>query len=173
MTDIYDLDEPYDDEPVEQLPKYWLPDGVYDVLKWVALVACPLVAAIYPWLAEVWGLPTLYLPNRFADGVLKTSDAVYQLPVNEKAPYHNHIHGFLHKRRHTVVACAANETAAWARTCYIYNEEDPFFQYLPLPFTVEFFFFLSEYGLEYKVSIRNESLPSMLHRCEAGACPVL
>ena len=57
MTDIYDLDEPYDDEPVEQLPKYWLPDGVYDVLKWVALVACPLVAAIYPWLAEVWGLP--------------------------------------------------------------------------------------------------------------------
>ena len=57
MTDIYDLDEPYDDEPVEQLPKYWLPDGVYDVLKWVALVACPLVAVIYPWLAEVWGLP--------------------------------------------------------------------------------------------------------------------
>ena len=36
--------------------------------------------------AEVWGLPTLYLPNRFADGVLKTSDAVYHLPVNEKAP---------------------------------------------------------------------------------------
>ncbi|HAE52097.1 MAG TPA: aldose 1-epimerase, partial [Ruminococcus sp.] len=25
--------------------------------------------------AEVWGLPTLYLPNRFADGILKTSDA--------------------------------------------------------------------------------------------------
>ena len=22
--------------------------------------------------AEVWGLPTLYLPNRFADGILKT-----------------------------------------------------------------------------------------------------
>ena len=44
--------------------------------------------------AEVWGLPTLYLPNRFADGVLKTSDATYQLPVNEAAPFHNHIHGF-------------------------------------------------------------------------------
>ena len=52
--------------------------------------------------AEVWGLPTLYLPNRFADGVLKTSDATYQLPVNEAAPFHNHIHGFLHKREHTV-----------------------------------------------------------------------
>ncbi len=54
--------------------------------------------------AEVWGLPTLYLPNRFADGVLKTSDATYQLPVNEAAPFHNHIHGFLHKREHNIVA---------------------------------------------------------------------
>lgn len=33
---------------------------------------------------RVWGLPTLYLPNRFADGVLKASDAMYHLPVNEK-----------------------------------------------------------------------------------------
>ena len=44
--------------------------------------------------SEVWGFPTLYLPNRFADGILKTSDAVYHLPVNEPAPYNNHIHGF-------------------------------------------------------------------------------
>ncbi len=111
--------------------------------------------------AEVWGLPTLYLPNRFADGVLRTSDAVYQLPVNEKAPYHNHIHGFLHKREHTVIAHTANETAAWLRTAYVYNENDPFFQYFPLPFTVEFLFMLSEYGLEYKVSIINQSLKKL------------
>lgn len=107
--------------------------------------------------AEVWGLPTLYLPNRFADGVLKTSDAVYQLPINEKAPYNNHIHGFLHKRAHTVTAHSANETAAWVRTAYVYNENDPFFQYFPVPFTAEFLFMLSEYGLEYKLSIINQS----------------
>ena len=47
---------------------------------------------------EVWGLPTLYLPNRFANGVLTASDAVYNLPINEAAPYNNHIHGFIHKR---------------------------------------------------------------------------
>ena len=111
--------------------------------------------------AEVWGLPTLYLPNRFADGILRTSDATYQLPVNEKAPYNNHIHGFLHKRKHSITATAANEMAAWARTSYVYNEEDPFFQYLPLPFTVDFFFLLSEYGLEYKVSIQNQSLKKL------------
>ncbi|WP_295218622.1 aldose 1-epimerase [Ruminococcus sp.] len=107
--------------------------------------------------AEVWGLPTLYLPNRFSDGVLRTSDAVYQLPVNEAAPFHNHIHGFLHKREHTVVAYSANEDGAWLRTAYVYNESDPFFQYFPLPFTAEFFFVLSEYGLEYKFSIINQS----------------
>ena len=107
--------------------------------------------------AEVWGLPTLYLPNRFADGVLKTSDATYQLPVNEAAPFHNHIHGFLHKREHNIVAYSANEEGAWLRTSYVYNEEDPFFQYMPLRFTADFFFVLSEYGLEYKFSITNQS----------------
>lgn len=107
--------------------------------------------------AEVWGLPTLYLPNRFADGILRTSDAVYQLPVNEKAPYNNHIHGFLHKREHTVIAHTANSEAAWVRTAYVYNDKDPFFQYFPVPFTAEFLFMLSEYGLEYKLSIINQS----------------
>ncbi len=107
--------------------------------------------------AEVWGLPTLYLPNRFADGILRTSDGEYHLPVNEPAPYHNHIHGFLHKRAHDIVAYSANEEGAWLRTAYTYNENDPFFSYFPLPFTAEFFFVLSEYGLEYKFSITNQS----------------
>ena len=74
--------------------------------------------------AEVWGLPTLYLPNRFADGVLKASDAVYQLPVNEKAPYNNHIHGFLHKREHTVIQQGADVNCAWVKTQYFYDEKD-------------------------------------------------
>ena len=51
---------------------------------------------------EVWGLPTLYLPNRMADGVLRTSDSVYRLPVNEKAPFNNHLHFILQKRNHRI-----------------------------------------------------------------------
>lgn len=27
--------------------------------------------------AEIWGMPTLYLPNRLSHGNLKTSDAIY------------------------------------------------------------------------------------------------
>ena len=107
--------------------------------------------------AEVWGLPTLYLPNRFADGVLKTSDARYQLPVNEKAPYNNHIHGFLHKRTHTVTEHKSDENCAWCKTEYLYDEKDEFFQYLPIKFKAEFLFTLSACGLEYEFKLTNLS----------------
>jgi len=107
--------------------------------------------------AEVWGLPTLYLPNRFADGVLKTSDAVYQLPVNEKAPYNNHIHGFLHKRRHTVTEHQADINSAWCRTEYLYDEHDEFFRYLPVKFKAEFLFTVSASGFEYEFKLTNLS----------------
>lgn len=107
--------------------------------------------------AEVWGLPTLYLPNRFADGILKTSDAVYHLPVNEKAPYNNHIHGFIHKRKHTVAEHSCNDKKAWAKTQYIYDENDEFFEYLPVKFKAEYTFEVSENGLEYKVEFTNLS----------------
>lgn len=105
--------------------------------------------------AEVWGLPTLYLPNRFADGVLKTSDAVYQLPVNEKAPYNNHIHGFIHKRIHEVIGKGADEKSAWVKTRYIYDEKDEFFAFLPVKFTAEYTFILSDKGLEQKICFTN------------------
>jgi len=112
--------------------------------------------------AEVWGLPTLYLPNRFADGVLKTSDAVYHLPVNEPAPYNNHIHGFLHKREHEVVEHSADSNCAILKTRYVYDENDPFFQYLPVKFTAEYTFTLSEYGLEQDIKFTNNSKDKVL-----------
>jgi aldose 1-epimerase len=105
----------------------------------------------------VWGLPTLYLPNRFADGVLKTTDAVYHLPVNEAAPYNNHIHGFLHERKHQLVALEADATAAWVKTSYLYDEADPFFAYLPISFRADFTFRLTEEGLFYTVTFTNLS----------------
>ena len=45
------------DDDVSQYPKYWLPDKVYDVLKWVALILLPAVAVFYPMLAGAVGLP--------------------------------------------------------------------------------------------------------------------
>lgn len=112
--------------------------------------------------AEVWGLPTLYLPNRFADGLLKTSDALYHLPVNEKAPYNNHIHGFIHKRCHELVEHGADENGAWVKTRYVYDDNDEFFEFLPVKFTAEYTFKLSENGLEQEISFTNDSKVKVL-----------
>ena len=112
--------------------------------------------------SEVWGFPTLYLPNRFADGILKTSDAVYHLPVNEPAPYNNHIHGFLQKRSHEVVEYKADDNCAWVKTRYVYDEKDEFFQYLSVRFTVEYTFTLSEQGLEQNICFINTDGKKML-----------
>ena len=119
--------------------------------------------------AEVWGLPSLYLPNRFADGVLKTSDAVYQLPVNEKAPYNNHIHGFLQKRVHTLAEHYADDNCAVVKTKYRYDENDEFFQYFPVRFLAEFTFTLSECGLEHKIKLNGTDLEYI----NGGRKPVL
>ena len=115
--------------------------------------------------AEVWGLPTLYLPNRFADGKLKTSDALYQLPVNEKAPYNNHIHGFLHKRTFEIVEHNADSNCAWVKARYVYDENDEFFKYLPIKFVAEYTFTLSAHGLEQDIcftNVSNKMLPMSL-----------
>lgn len=37
--------------------KYKLPDGIYDVLKWLGLIACPALATFYGVVAPLWGWP--------------------------------------------------------------------------------------------------------------------
>lgn len=44
-----------DDAEVKDYPRYWLPEGVYQALKWTALVLLPLCSVIYTALAGVWG----------------------------------------------------------------------------------------------------------------------
>ena len=105
--------------------------------------------------AEVYGLPTLYLPNRLANGILKVSDATYHLPVND--PLGNHIHGFLHKREHSIVSATVVGDKAIAKTEYIYDDKDEFYQYYPVSFKASFKFTLSPSGLDYSFTITNTS----------------
>lgn len=37
--------------------KYFLPNGVYDVLKWLGLVCLPALAVFYGTVAPAWGWP--------------------------------------------------------------------------------------------------------------------
>ena len=119
---------------------------------------------------EIWGLPTLYLPNRFADGVIKTSDAVYQLPINEPL-FHNFIHGWVHKREHSIDTTYADSERAVLKTSYTFDETDEMYQYFPVDFRIEYTFELSdEEGLEQKVTLTNlspNSLPVSIctHTC--------
>ena len=102
---------------------------------------------------EVYGLPTLYLPNRLAGGVLKVSDATYHFPLND--PLGNHIHGFLHKREHKIVSVAVEGTSAVAKTEYVYDKNDEFFETYPVSFKAEFTFTLSDDGLDYAFTMTN------------------
>ena len=49
--------------------QYFMPDGLYDVLKWVGLIALPALAVFYSIIAPAWGLP-------YADQVVLTLNAL-------------------------------------------------------------------------------------------------
>ena len=36
---------------------YFLPDGAYNVLKWVGFIACPALATFVGVVGPVWGMP--------------------------------------------------------------------------------------------------------------------
>ncbi len=105
---------------------------------------------------EVYGLPTLYIPNRLNHGRLRVSDATYQLPVNE-GRFQNYIHGFLHKRNHTIVEMKVEGDKAIAKTQYIYDEKDLFFEYFPVKFQADYEFILDAEGMHYNFTMTNLS----------------
>lgn len=105
--------------------------------------------------AEVYGMPTLYLPNRLSNGLLRVSDSSYHFPIND--PLGNHIHGFLHKRQHSIVSVEADDKKAVGKTEYIYDENDEFFETYPVNFKAEFTFTLSDAGLKYEFTMTNTS----------------
>lgn len=49
--------------------QYLLPNGAYDILKWLGLIACPALAVFYGVLAKTWGLP-------YGEQVVTTINAV-------------------------------------------------------------------------------------------------
>ena len=105
---------------------------------------------------EIWGLPTLYLPNRFEKGVLHTSDATYRLPVNEER-FGNHLHGFIQKRAYTVKELGTKGNTAFVENEYVYDEKDFFFNCFPIKFTVRIRIELSDKGLSHKITLINQS----------------
>ena len=105
---------------------------------------------------EIWGLPTLYLPNRFDRGVLKTSDAVYNLPVNE-VDLQNHLHGFVQKRSHKLELCEVQGDKAVCRTSFEFDETDEMYACFPLKFKISYTFTLSDEGLKQEIELESRA----------------
>lgn len=105
---------------------------------------------------EIWGLPTLYLPNRFADGVLKTSDGEYQLPINEPL-FHNFIHGWVHKRAHRVESVSDEGDKCVLVTSFTHDKNDEMYECFPVDFKISYTFTLSDDGLKQEISLTNLS----------------
>ena len=51
---------------------YWLPDKIYDSIKWIVTTVLPALSVAYVGLAAVWGWP-------YADEVSRTAAVVYTL----------------------------------------------------------------------------------------------
>lgn len=102
----------------------------------------------------LWGLPTLYLPNRFDAGVLKTSDAKYVFPINEE-DLNNFIHGWVHNRAHKLVKAAAEGGVAEVVTRYDFDESDEMFEYMPVKFSLVYTYTLSADGLKQEIELKN------------------
>ena len=49
--------------------QYFLPNNVYDVLKWIGLIAFPALAVFYQSIGPVWGLP-------YVDQIVTTLNAL-------------------------------------------------------------------------------------------------
>lgn len=105
---------------------------------------------------EIWGLPTLYLPNRFDAGIIRTSDGVYHLPVNEPL-FGNHIHGWVHKRAHNIECYSSQDNKCVLVTSYVFDENDEMFEYFPLKFKISYTFTLSAEGLLQEIYLTSNS----------------
>lgn len=49
--------------------QYILPDGIYDILKWIGLVLCPALAVLVATVGPAWGMP-------YVEPVVTTINAV-------------------------------------------------------------------------------------------------
>ena len=104
----------------------------------------------------IWGLPTMYLPNRFDRGIIKTSDSTYQMPINEP-DYQNYIHGFVFKRPYELNELKTDKDKAVMSGSFTYNKDDEMYKYFDVNFKITITFELSQNGLYQKILLKNLS----------------
>lgn len=108
----------------------------------------------------VYGIPVLYPPNRYEDGMFPWKGEVYRLPVNEEATG-NHLHGFLHTNAWQIEEYGQTGHESYVTVKATVDAEHETYQYLPFTFTVKLKYTLSEDGLSQHILIRNDGEQEM------------
>jgi aldose 1-epimerase len=103
----------------------------------------------------VHGIPVLFPPNRYEDGVFPWKGEVLQFPVNEAAT-HNHLHGFLHTTAWEVEDFGQTPFESYVSVKVSVDENHEVYRYLPFKFTLRLKYTLSDDGLAQQVFVRND-----------------
>lgn len=112
----------------------------------------------------VYGIPVLFPPNRYDNGIFTFHDRTYTLPVNE-TDRGNHLHGFFHTAAWTVEDYGTTKTESYVSLKVTVTEDHPIYQYLPHRFSLKLRYALNGNGLLQHVAVLNEGedvLPCML-----------
>lgn len=100
------------------------------------------------------GIPVLFPPNRYEDGVFTLNGKTYHLPVNEEAT-HNHLHGFFYDCKWEVIETGNTPTESFIVIEQHVTENHPAYPYFPHEFSMSIRYSLSEEGLKQKVQVTN------------------
>ncbi len=112
----------------------------------------------------VHGIPVLYPPNRFEDGIFRWKGQTYQFPINEPATG-NHLHGFVYDIPWNVDDYGVNRTESFVQVSVTIDESHPVYTYFPQAFKLQLRYALNEHGLSQHAVIINtgdRDLPATL-----------
>lgn len=112
----------------------------------------------------VHGIPVLFPPNRYEDGLFPWKGQVFQFPVNEQATG-NHLHGFLHTTPWQVEDFGQTPFESYVTVKVTVDEQHEVYRYLPFKFTVKLKYTLGDNGLSQHLFVKNdgeEEMPCLL-----------
>jgi aldose 1-epimerase len=108
----------------------------------------------------IHGIPVLFPPNRYEDGLFPWKGKVHRLPVNEPSTG-NHLHGFLYNTPWRVDSFGCSGLESFVAVSVSFDEQHPAYVNFPYKFTIRLRYNLSEDGLSQQVTIRNEGEEEM------------
>ncbi len=102
----------------------------------------------------VFGIPVLFPPNRYEDGLITVNGCQYVFPVNEQATG-NHLHGFFFNRPWTKVEYGADERESYVELSERVDVDHEVYQYFPHHFELSIRYTLSDNGLTQQAKVTN------------------